>query len=436
MLTSTIITLFFFLIFISLGFPIAYSMIVSGIFYVIFFGGGISDIIIPFMQLKHGVTFSLLAVYLFVFLGNIMNKTAISDYIVATAHKLTPNIPGKTGMITILSCALMGPLTGSANGTTVSIGTIMIPQMKKHGYNENYSTALLAYSGILGALIPPSISGIIYALITRSSVMVVWMSLLGAGLTYLLVLVFAHLLFARIRKYDIEEIGEESNKRTKENYKFYIKALPSILVPLSILGGIYGGVVTATEAGALGSFVVILLGLFVYKSIRSHKDIFSSVYISVNQTANIMFLVCGSFVLSYIITSTSVGMHLGYLAVELISNKTAVLLLTELFLVILGFFMDDNAIIIILAPIAAATLLPIGIHPCHLAGCFVLVGLIGLVTPPVGVVLYSASTVADVRVERFLKEIYLFFIPAIISILLVTFIPGITLFFPKLFHLI
>jgi len=411
-------------------------MIFSGLFYVLFYGGGVNDLIIPFMQLKQGVTFSVLAIYLFVFLGNIMNETAISDYIVAAARKLIPRIPGSTGMITILSCALMGPLTGSANGTTVSIGAIMIPQMQKHGYNNNYSTALLAYSGILGALIPPSISGIIYALVTRSSVMVVWMSLLGAGLTYLTVLIVAHLFFSRKRGYDVRVIGEEKDKSVKENYKFFIKVLPSIMVPLSIIGGIYGGIVTATEAGALGSFVVILLGLFVYKSIKSYKQIFSSIYISVNQTANIMFIVCSSFILSYIITSASVGMKLGYLAIELVSNKTAVLLLTELFLVILGFFMDDTAIIIILAPIASAILLPIGIHPCHLAGCFVLVGLIGLVTPPVGVVLYAASSVADVKVESFLKEIYLFFIPALISILIVTFIPGITLFFPKLFHLI
>lgn len=436
MLTSVAIAALFFLILIFLGIPIAYSMIASGIFYELFYGGGISNLIIPFMQLKKGVTFSLAVVYLFVFLGNILNEAGLSDYIVAVARKLIPKIPGRTGMITILSCALMGPLTGSANGTTVSIGAIMFPQMHKCGYDDNYSAALIAYSGILGSLIPPSISGIVYALISGVSVMAVWMSTLGAGLVYLIILLGAHYILARARGYDLSGVGEKKRESREEERKYIIRALPSLLVPLSILGGIYGGVITAGEAGAVGSLVVILLGLFFYKSIRSYKQIFSSLYISVSQTANIMFLVCGSFALGYILISTSAAKQLAFLALELTSNKYLVLLITEGLLVILGCFMDDIPIMILLAPIASAILVPLGLHPCHIAGCFVLVCLIGLITPPVGAVLYAASTVTGKKMEDFLKEIYLFFIPSIVSVLIVTFVPEITMFFPRLLHLI
>jgi len=436
MLTSVLIAALVFLILIFLGIPIAYSMITSGIFYELFYGGGINDLIIPFMQLKKGVTLGLLAVYLFVFLGNIMNETALSDYLVAVARKLIPKIPGRTGMITILSCALMGPLTGSANGTTVSIGAVMFPQMRKRGYDDSYSAALLAYSGILGSLIPPSISGIVYAIVTGTSVMAVWMSTLGAGLSYLLIIAGVHFILSRARGYDVSRVGEEKRKSREEERKYIIRAFPAVLVPLSILGGIYGGVVTATEAGGLGSFVVILLGLFFYKSIRSSKQISNALYTSACQTANIMFLVCSSFVLSYIVTSTSATRYTTSLILELTSNKYLVLLLVEVLLIILGCFMDDVPIMILLAPIASSILVPIGVHPCHIAGCFVLVCLIGLITPPVGVVLYAASTVTGEKLEDFLKEIYLFFVPAIASILLVTFVPEITMFFPRLLHLI
>lgn len=436
MLTSLVIAALFFLILVFLGIPIAYSMITTGIFYVLFYDGGINNLIIPFMQLKKGVTFGLLAVYLFIFLGNIMNEAGLSDYMVAVARKLIPKISGKTGLITILSCALMGPLTGSANGTTVTIGAIMFPQMRKRGYDDSYSTALLAYSGILGSLIPPSISGIVYALVTGTSVMAVWMSTLGAGLLYFLILCGTHFILSRARGYDVSGVGEIKKKSREEERKYLIKAFPSILVPFSILGGIYGGVVTATEAGALGSFVVILLGLFFYKSIQSSKQIFSALYTSVCQTANIMFLVCSSFALSYILISTSATKQLGFFASELVSNKYLVLLLVEALLVILGCFMDDAPIMILLAPIASAILVPLGLHPCHIAGCFVLVCLIGLITPPVGVVLYAATTVTGTKMEDFIKEIYLFFVPAIVSVLIVTFVPEITMFFPRLLHLI
>lgn len=433
MLDTIIFCALFFLFLVFLGIPIAYAMVATGIFYQLIYGGGTSTLIIPFIQMKKGIKFTLLAVPLFILLGNIMNETKISIHMVNFARTIMPKIPGRTGLITIFACAATGPLTGSANGTTTSIGTIMIPQMKRVGYNPKYSAALLAYSGILGSLIPPSISGLIYALITGQSVMAVWMATMGAGFLYFIVLSVVNYLLAKNRGF---EVSVEKIDKKKERSFNILKTLPAALVPISILGGIYGGVVTATEAGALGAFVVLLLGLFYYKTIHSIKQLLSVLYISSYQTASIMFLVCGSFVLSNIMVSSLATKAIGNALLGLTGNKYIVLLLTELLLIILGCFMDDIPIMILLAPIASIALLPLGFHPLHIAGCFVLVCLIGLVTPPVGQVLYASSTVSGESIDSFLKDIYIFFVPAFISILIVTFIPEITLFFPRLLNFI
>lgn len=178
--------------------------------------------------------------------------------------------------------------------------------------------------------------------------------------------------------------------------------------------------------------MVLLLGLFYYKTIHSIKQLISVLYITSFQTASIMFLVCGSFALSNIMVSSLATKTIGFAILSITGNKYIVLLVTELLLIVLGCFMDDIPIMIILAPIASIALLPLGFHPLHIAGCFVLVCLIGLITPPVGQVLYAASAVSGESIDSFLREIYMFFIPAFISILIVTFIPEITLFFPKL----
>ena len=439
MLISIFYCVIIFLLLVFLGIPIAYAMLATGIFYQVFYGGGMESLIIPFTELRRGIKYSYLAMPLFILLGNLMNHTNISKYIVGFAQRIMAKIPGKTGLITIFSCAATGPLTGSANGTTTSIGTVMIPEMKKAGYDIRYSTALLAYSGILGSLIPPSVSGLIYALITNQSVLNVWMATMGAGILYFILLSLAQLLLSRIKGYEISS-KKMINKKIGDSKKIgdfnLTRSLPAVLVPVSILGGIYGGVVTATEAGALGSFVTLLLGLFYYKTIRSKKLILSVLYESAYQTACLVFLVCASFVLSNIMVSSLATKSIVQSLLSLTGNRYGVLLIVELLVLILGCFMDDTPIMTLLAPIASAILLPLGFHPLHVAGVFVLICLIGLITPPVGQVLYAASMISKEPIDRCLKDVYIFFIPALISIFLVTFIPGITLFFPRLFNLI
>ena len=212
--------------------------------------------------------------------------------------------------------------------------------------------------------------------------------------------------------------------------------MPALCVPVGVLGSIYGGIATPTESGSIGSLLTTILGIFYFKTIKSPKQILQVLYKSAYQTAIVMFLICASFALSHVLVSTGIIKKLSFVVLLITDNKYILLLLTELLLLILGCFLDDTPIMVLLAPIAASILIPVGIHPFHLAAVFVFTCLLGLVTPPVGTVLYASSAVTGVPVGNIIVEIFSFFLPALTALLIITFFPAIVLFLPKIFGLI
>jgi len=426
-----------FLILIFIGVPIALSMIFMGMLFVLFFGGGPSALLIPFNRLSSGFSFPLIAIFFFILLGVLMNETKISNHIIDFLRKITANVfkYGRTGMFMILSCAACGVLTGSAIGTTTAVGGVLIPQMNKLQYDRKYSTVLLAYSGILGSLIPPSISGLIYAIVVGLPVFTTWIAVAGAGILFASVLLVGNYIISKKRNYEAYDASKESFTPSDLIKSFFI-TLPALLVPIGVLGSIYGGIATPTEAGSVGCLLTIILGLFYYKTITSFKQILQVLYRSAYQTAIVMFLICASFSLSHALITTGILKSITYSMLLLTDNKYILLLLTELLLLILGCFLDDTPIMVLLAPIAASILIPVGIHPFHLAAVFVFTCLLGLVTPPVGTVLYASSAVTGVPVGNIIVEIFSFFLPALTALLIITFFPAIVLFLPKIFGLI
>jgi len=425
-----------FLILIMTGVPIAFSMILMGILFILFFGGGLAALLIPFARLSSGFTFPLLAVFFYILLGTVMNETKISDCLFGFLRKLTGKIfkYGTSGMIMILSCAATGALTGSAVGTTTAVGGIIIPQMKKSNYDHKYLTVLLSYSGILGTLIPPSISGLVYAIVVNLPVFAVWITVGGVGILFILALLIGNYIISKKRNYEpYDDVSEESSISLA---KSFIITLPALLVPIGVLGSIYRGIATPTEAGVIGILLTIILGIFYYKTITSIKQVLQALYKSACQTAVIMFLICASFSLSYALTSTGIIKLMTRSILLMTDNKYILLLFTELLILFLGCFLDDTPIMILLAPIASLILIPIGIHPFHLAAIFVYCGVLAMVTPPVGIVLYAASAVVGVPFGNVIREVWKFFLPALIILLIITFFPAIVLFLPKILGLI
>ena len=430
--------LLFLLILLS-GIPIAIVMIITSVIFLLINGGGMPALAIPFSRLTIGFSFTLLAIFLFIQLGILVNESKMGDHILNFLRVIFRNIKGRTAVIMILTCAAFGPLTGSAVGTATAVGAALCPQMKKNGYDKNYSGTLLGFSALLGTLIPPSISGLVYAIIVGLPVLGVWMATLGAGLIYLVTLLLVNFIICNKRKYESSPIGVNKNISINEAFKTFLIALPALFIPIAILGSIYGGIATPTESGSLGVLAIILVILFfnkLYKNSLSLKFFTEIIYKAAYQTAIIMFLICASFALSYVLTSTGTIKSIADIIVRTSSgNKYVAILLVEALLIILGCFLDDAPIMILLAPLASTILIPMGFHPYHLAGIFVFTCVVGLVTPPVGTVLYSAAAISKMNVIDSLKEIMTFFIPALTVLLIITFFPAITLFFPKLLKL-
>ena len=418
------------------GIPIAFAMIFMAMFFIYFFGVGGEGLIIPFTRLSSGFSFPLLAIFCFILLSFLMEETHISEILINFIRRSMGKIfrTGRTGTIMILACAATGSITGSAVGTTSAIGGVLIPHMKKNKYDLKYSTTLLAYSGILGSLIPPSITGLVYAMIVQLPVFTTWVAVAGSGVLYACVLLIINYFISKKRKY--ETCDEDSEESSISMLKSFIIALPTILVPVSVLGSIYFGIATPTEAGSVGCVMVIILSVFYYRTITSIKQIFKVLFIAAYHTARIMIIICASFSLSYVLITTGFVKDLARSILLITDNKYYLLLLTEFLLLILGCFLDDVPIMVLLAPLAAAILIPVGIHPFHLAAVFVFTCLIGLVTPPVGVVLYAASAVSGVSVGDMIKDVFGFLWPALVTLLIITFFPALVLFLPRTLGLI
>lgn len=433
---TPILMLVVFLFVVISGVPIAVSMILTSLIFVLIQFGNLPDLVIPFSRLPIGFSFSLLAIFLFIQLGIIIDESKMGDYILSFLRLVLRKVKGRTGIIMVLTCAAFGPLTGSAVGTATAVGSVLSPQMKRSGYSDNYSGTLLAYSGILGTLIPPSISGLVYAIIVGLPVMGVWMATLGVALVYLVVLFLLNVFLSSRRKYESEITDANTKVPVKTIFKSFIKALPALAIPISILGTIYGGIATPTESGAVAVVVAVLITIFYYRDVNI-KSFFSNImYRAAYQTAIVMFLICASFALSYVLTSTGSIKSVARSMMNITDNTFLLLLLIEGLILILGCFLDDTPIMILLAPLVSTIFLPLGIHPYHLAGIFVFTCVVGLVTPPVGTVLYAASAISNMDVSKSMKEIGIFFIPAIIVLLLATFFPGIALFFPRLLNML
>lgn len=421
-----------------LGLPIAFSMILTSLLFVLFFGGGLDALIISFNQLSAGFSFAFIAVFFFVFLGTLMSETKISHYIIDFMRKLvgkTFKLEGRTGSIMILSAAATGTLTGSAIATTTAVGGVLIPHMKKYGYDKKYLTVLLSYSGILGTLIPPSITGLVYAVIVDLPVLTVWFAVGSAGILFVIALLILNYIVSRKRKYEVYDKTKDYISSHDLVKSFFI-SLPALLVPIGVLGSIYAGIATPTESGAIGILVTIILGTFYYKTLHSKEQIFQGLFKSACTTAVIMLLIATSFSLAHALTSTGILKEIARNMLLISDNKYVLLFLIELLLLFLGLFLEDAPIKVLLAPLVTSILVPIGIHPVHLAAVFCFVCIVGMVTPPVGIVLYAALSVVGVKMSDVFFEVFKFFIPAILVLLIISFFPSIVLFIPKIFGLL
>lgn len=372
-------------------------------------------------------TFSMLAIPFFILAGNLMDKGGISVKIVNFASQIVGHIRGGLAMVSIVACLLFGCISGSGAAASAAIGSILIPAMEEKGYDKAFSAAITATSGPLGIIIPPSIVMVVYA--TTAGVSVGDMFLAGyiPGLLIAFSLMIVCYIFAIKHGYPA---GDKPTLRSF--FKSLKESIWAILMVVIIMGGILGGVFTATEASVVAVVYAAVVGMFVYKGIKL-RDIPGIIQASAFTTAAVMFCVATTNILAWALTSEQVISKLSAAMLGITSNKLLMLLLVNLILLFLGMILDATPAIILIVPILMPVITQMGIDPVHF-GLITTVNLaIGMSTPPVGITLFVSSSIAKESISKMTKPLLPMWVAMFVFLLLITYVPQISMLLPNLF---
>ncbi|MBR1896856.1 MAG: TRAP transporter large permease [Pyramidobacter sp.] len=413
---------FFALLF--LGAPIALCLGASSVMYIYLFMPRLSPLIVAQQMLAGVDKFTLMAVPFFVMAGVLMEFGGISKRIIAFAKSLDGHFTGGLALAVIVASVFFAAMTGSGVAATAAVGGIMIPSMVKSGYDEDFSCALQATAGIFGPLIPPSIAMVLYAIAANQSVGDMLLAGVGPGL--LQATLVALLAIWVCRKKGFRGEGHFSFKNVLVNFKESFWALMS---PVIILGGIYSGVFTPTEAAAVSCFYSLLVGLFIYKEL-TFKSMFSVLARAMVSSAGIMFIVAASGAFAWVLTRERIALKATQFFLSLSGgNPYVFLFVAVIILLIAGCFIDSVPIVTIFTPIFAPVAVKFGISLVHFGAIMISSTCVGLITPPVGLNLFMSASIGNRPVHAVIKEIKAFIVVTIIGLLMVTYIPGIATFF-------
>ncbi len=365
--------------------------------------------------------FPLAAIPFFILAGNLMESGGISVRLVDFAKSIVGGVQGGLGATCVLTCMIFAAVSGSSVATTFAIGAILIPALIKHGSPTNYAAALQATSAELGVIIPPSIPMILYGVSAEVSIGELFISGFGPGLLIGGALMVFVIVYARIKGY---------GKGDKEGKLPFLlatrKAILALFMPVIILGGIYGGVFTPTEASVVAVFYAFVVGVFVYRETR-FSDLPRVLKKSVISSAVIMFIIANAGLFSYLITRAGVPDRIAAFLVEILQSPVLFLLGVNAALFVIGMFIETSASIIVLAPILAPVAVHFGIDPVHFGIIMVVNLALGMITPPFGVNLFAACTVARISLDQIIPRLLPFVLVILVCLMAITFMPFISI---------
>lgn len=372
-------------------------------------------------------SFPLMAVPLFTFAGDIMGKGGISKRLLNVTGIFFGRFKGGLGIVAIVACLFFAAISGTGSATVAAIGCIMIPAMVENKYNKTFSGALVATAGTVGVIIPPSVPMVVYAVAAGVSVTGMFMAGIIPGLLVGLALILYVYFYARKHGYE----GDTHKYTFKEIKDIIIDAFPSLMVPVIILGGIYGGVFTPTEAAAVACVYGILVSVFVYKEVKI-SELPGIGYNSALICSTVLVIIGVSAGFGRILTITQVPVAIANFILGITTSKILVLLLINVLLLIVGTFMETNASIIILVPILLPVITQLGVNPVHFGIIMVLNLAIGFITPPLGANLFMACQISNIKFDDIAKQIIPWVIVMVIVLMIVTYLPDISLWLPRL----
>jgi C4-dicarboxylate transporter DctM subunit len=413
-----------FLLLLFLNVPIYIALGVSSVVTLIAANMPLS--MVPIILYSTTSRFTLLAIPFFILAGLVMERVGISRRLIELMDALIGHVRGGLAMVAVVSCCLFSAISGSAPATVAAIGLILIPAMTKAGYDKTFSTALVASSAEVDILIPPSIALVVYGVISETSIGELFMAgmipgiLIGASL---LILVYWMTLKRGYGQ------GRRQRKRLKEVGAAFLDAFWGLLAPVIILGGIYGGIFTPTEAAAVAAVYGIAVGVLVYRSL-SGRDLLRLLIDTAVASATIMVIVMSASVFAWILTTGRVAQAVFSAMTAVTTNYLFVLVVLNVLLLIAGCFMDAISAYYIFIPLFLPLCKELGIDPVHLGIIMTSNLAIGLITPPVGVDLYTACAISGVPFKDLCREVWPFVIASLIPLVLITYVPSISLWLP------
>ena len=422
---STLVLLGSFLIMIFLRFPIAYSVGISTVLCLISMGQNLT--VLPLQMVKGVWSFSLMAVPFFITMGVLMGTGGISDKLIALANSLVGWMRGGLAMVNIVASYFFGGISGSASADTASLGSILIPMMVDEGYDPDFSTAVTITSSCEGLLVPPSHNMVIFATSAGGvSVGALFMAGYVPGALLAIALMVGSYIISVKRNYP---------KGAPFSIKNFIKQIGqsiwALLAFLIVVVGVVGGVFTATESAAIAVIYSLIVSVYIYKGLN-WKGVWKCLEQCIDTLAIVLILISLSGAFGYCLTNLHVPAKAATFITSISSNRTVVILLLNLIILFLGMIMDMAPIILIATPILLPVAMEMGIHPVQFGIMMVLNCGIGLLTPPVGAVLFIGSAVAKRPMEKVVKATLPFYLCMIIALILISFIPDISLWLPKL----
>lgn len=410
----------------SIGIPIAFVIGASALYYFLFVGNIPLDMI--GQKLYSGCdNFVLLAIPFFILAGDLMNRARITDSLVNFAKLLVGRIPGAMAHVTVVCSIFFAGITGAGVADVAALGSVLIPAMQKEGYKTDYAAAITVAGSVIGPIIPPSIIMVVYAMTTGESVGALFAAGFIPGLAVGLVLMIMSYYFAI--KYN--------HPRRTETIPFsdavvtVRKSLIALMCPVILVGGIFSGDFTPTEAAAIACFYAIVAGMFLLRTLTVN-DIIECFARAAVSSSVILLIIAMAGLFSQVMALEHLPHTAANFILQITDNKYVYLLLVNILLLFMGMIMETAASVILLAPILLPIAIQLGIQPLHFA-LVMLVNLnIGLITPPVGVCLFAASPIAGISIEKISKAVMPFIFAELFALMLITYIPELVLVIPRM----
>jgi C4-dicarboxylate transporter DctM subunit len=418
-MTGLLFISFFVLMF--MGVPIAVCLGAAAIFTILY--GMNVNLMVTAQTMFNGInSFPLMAIPFFILAGNLMGEGGISKKLVSFVNLFFARVRGGLAMVAIGASMFFAAISGSCPATTAAIGSIMVPEMQKNGYDKMFSAATVAAAGTLGQIIPPSIPMVTYCVLAGTSISKLFLTGVGPGILMGVFMMIVAYFYARKKK-----ISLIAHKITVTDViKITFDSLWALVMPVIILGGIYSGIFTPTEAGAVAAVYGLIIGTFVYKDLKPH-NIPKVICDSAVASAVIMLIMATVSTFGYVLTREHIPQLIAENMLALTKNKYVLLFIFNIIVLIAGCFLNSSAAIALLTPILLPVLTSVGIS-AYMVGIIFIVNMgIGMITPPVGNCLYVACNIANIKFEPLVKAIVPYMIVLILSLFLITYIEPISM---------